>query len=550
MCARPTMTSELVTSFYRSRFPIVLTASIVLLTLLAWLNRFIQDDAFISFRYAEHLVNGFGLVWNPGERVEGYTNFLWTLLVSIPIALGYDPGPFSYGLGLTCFAISLYLSYLLSSAVLGSKDRGLLTILLLGTNYTFSAYATGGLETQMQACLFVACTWTAVNAICSGRWGAGRMMLLSLLLSLSLLTRPDSAIITAVILPVVLFFILREPMAAGRKTILAAALIGPLVVVTGIWLLWKWGYYGDILPNTYHAKVSSAASAGRGVYYIGLFMVSYLLLPFPVLAVISLVKSRWSFSPAAVILLSLVVLWMLYTVLVGGDFMEFRFMVPILPFLVMGVVWVIVRTFTRTIVRVALTALVLAGSLHHYVTFKDPTGARYRGIEPVKQLSESVVDNVKGWASIGKVLNKSFQSAGDVTIATTAAGAIPYYSRLRTVDMLGLNDRWVARNGEVVGSVPGHMRMAPLGYLRERNVNLVIGHPRVVSGLGHYTLNSLYYFCPIREGDKVPYNAMILEIPLDQTHALFVLYLTRDPHIDEIVRKNQWKVWPVTELSS
>lgn len=544
------MMLELVKSFYRSRFPTVLTASIILLTLLAWLNRFIQDDAFISFRYAEHLVNGQGLVWNPGDKVEGYTNFLWTLLMGIPIALGHDPVPFSYGLGLACFAISLYLSYLLSSAVLGSKALGLLTILLLGTNYTFSAYATGGLETQMQACLFVACTWTAVNAISSGRWKAGTMLLLSVLLSLALLTRPDSAIIAAVILPVVFFFIHREPMAAGRKTMLTAALIGPLVVVTGIWLLWKWGYYGDILPNTYHAKVSSAASAGRGVYYIGLFMVSYLLLPFPVLAVVSLVKSRWSFSPAAAILLPLVVLWMLYTVLVGGDFMEFRFMVPILPFLVMGVVWIIARTFSNALVRTALAVLVLAGSLHHYATFKDPTGVRYRGIEPIKQLSESVVDDVKGWAFIGKMLNETFQSAGDVTIATTAAGAIPYYSKLRTVDMLGLNDRWVARNGEVVGSVPGHMRMAPLGYLREKNVNLVIGHPRVVSGPEHYTLNSLYYFCPIREGDKVPYNAMILEIPLDRTHALSVLYLARDPRIDEIVRKNQWKVWPITELSS
>ncbi len=48
----------------------------LLLTVLAWSNRFIQDDAFISFRYAENLVQGKGLVYNEGERVEGYTNFL------------------------------------------------------------------------------------------------------------------------------------------------------------------------------------------------------------------------------------------------------------------------------------------------------------------------------------------------------------------------------------------------------------------------------------------------------------------------------------------
>ena len=53
---------------------------------LAWQHRFLQDDAFISFRYARNLATGHGLVWNPGERVEGYTNFLWTLLMAAPAA--------------------------------------------------------------------------------------------------------------------------------------------------------------------------------------------------------------------------------------------------------------------------------------------------------------------------------------------------------------------------------------------------------------------------------------------------------------------------------
>ena len=54
----------------------------------AWWNRFIQDDAFISFRYAENFARGAGLVWNAGERVEGYTNFLWTMLMGVVIIVG------------------------------------------------------------------------------------------------------------------------------------------------------------------------------------------------------------------------------------------------------------------------------------------------------------------------------------------------------------------------------------------------------------------------------------------------------------------------------
>ena len=49
------------------------------------------DDSFISFRYAENLVSGHGLVYNVGERVEGYSNLLWTLLVALWMRLGFDP---------------------------------------------------------------------------------------------------------------------------------------------------------------------------------------------------------------------------------------------------------------------------------------------------------------------------------------------------------------------------------------------------------------------------------------------------------------------------
>jgi hypothetical protein len=63
-------------------------------------QRWVQDDAYVSFRYAKHLVEGHGLVYNIGERVEGYTNFLWTLLAAIPLAAGFDdPLPFMHALG-------------------------------------------------------------------------------------------------------------------------------------------------------------------------------------------------------------------------------------------------------------------------------------------------------------------------------------------------------------------------------------------------------------------------------------------------------------------
>jgi len=72
----------------------------------AWL-RWVCDDAFISFRYARNLVAGHGLVWNVGERVEGFTNPLWTFAIAGGLRAGLDPIVLSQMLGLASYAILL-----------------------------------------------------------------------------------------------------------------------------------------------------------------------------------------------------------------------------------------------------------------------------------------------------------------------------------------------------------------------------------------------------------------------------------------------------------
>jgi hypothetical protein len=89
------MLRDRLSSYYKNNFTFVLILVIAGLTLLAWSQRFVQDDAFISFRYAYNFAHGKGLVWNDGYRVEGYTNFLWTVLMSIPLYFGREPVNFS-----------------------------------------------------------------------------------------------------------------------------------------------------------------------------------------------------------------------------------------------------------------------------------------------------------------------------------------------------------------------------------------------------------------------------------------------------------------------
>ena len=78
----------------------------------------------------------------------------------------------------------------------------------------------------------------------------------------------------------------------------------------------------------------------------------------------------------------------------------------------------------------------------------------------------------ENWSAIGLKLKQEFKDL-DVTLALHGVGAIPFYSECRTIDMWGLNDRFVAHQGLLVGENyqrPGHRRRAPLSYLRQQKV--------------------------------------------------------------------------------
>jgi hypothetical protein len=135
--------------------------------------RWVCDDAFISIRYADNLVSGLGLVYNAGERVEGYTNFLWTVLLAAFMRTGVPAIASAHVLGI--------LSYLLLVLSMGhwARSRGrargeavfpLAAAVVLVSN-DFHVWATGGLETMLFTSLAVlAIVLTrAARAVAPGR---------------------------------------------------------------------------------------------------------------------------------------------------------------------------------------------------------------------------------------------------------------------------------------------------------------------------------------------------------------------------------------------
>ena len=513
------------------RGPLILL--VAFLVAVAWLNRFIQDDAFISFRYASNLVSGHGLTWNPGEPpVAGYSTFLWTVLVSSLLWLGVDPVIGSWALGLALFAGTLTATAALARDLLGKSIDAMCVVVVLGTNYTFLAWATGGMETQLQAFLVVTTTRLVFDVTRVGHPPRLQLAFCSVLLGLLLLTRLDSAVVVGVLgtfaLTQIWYPRRARPLREAIVSSLTLVIPGALIALS--WLAWCYAYYGDILPNTYYVKLATSNSMFRGLHYVYRFLAEYWILPLGLLLLLvrpsATIRAYCRPGDRRVTAIGILLLaWCAYVVRAGGDFMEFRFLVAVLP---LFVVW-LWRGFsvvyaTGRLRTAAVVTLVIASALHA-VTFRGSLD-----IESIAGLAVHLAEAGGDWDEIGRSLSDLGGEGPDLTIAVGAAGAIPYYSGLRTIDMRGLNDRWVARHGHAVGTRPGHQRMAPFTYLVDQRVNLVIGHP-LMSARDAQLPDFLTVDALSRLGlvdateESVPGDARFVVIPVGSSLRVTALYL-------------------------
>ncbi len=530
-----------------SRTRLWLGSALVAAVVVAWRNRFIQDDAFISLRYARHLVDGHGLVWNAGERVEGYTNFLWTMLGAVPLRLGMDPVGFLQVAGVLLFVVTLAAYARLVRGLSGNHEMVIPAVVALGFFYSFSAYATGGLETQLQATLVTLTAGVAAAAAREGRLGLGRAAVAGGLSGLALLTRLDSAVFLVPMLGVTAGRLLVPFRARAAVEVALVAMI-PLVV-TGAWFAWKLGFYGHLLPNTLAAKTVGWWPA-EGCRFLGSFVLSYAFLPIPLAAGLAL-QHGWR-DRRSVEWLTLgapVIAWVLYVAAVGGDFMEYRMLVPALPLALALAFWGVWLRWRSVGAAWLLAAAVLAGSEFHR-RFSNPY--RFGGPEPVRSLAARLAPEGDQWRGIGERLGTAFGEGVRPRIAVTAAGAIPFFSELPAVDMLGLNDPELHRFEEISGYGPGHSRLSPLDLLLERQVHFLIAHPvlkdrSAVPPTGEYSLDDFSEGRTFRFRDEARLRGMpLIEVPLEGDKVLLMVYLTRDPAIDRRLDELGWKWYPAS----
>ncbi|MFI5300376.1 MAG: hypothetical protein ACHREM_19995 [Polyangiales bacterium] len=299
---------------------------------------FIKDDAYISFRYAHNLVKGRGFVFNPGERLEGFTNFSWTLLLSPFEALGWDLFQVCEVLGSALGLALLWQLGVLSRLLQGTRsDFGhWWASLWIAGSSSFVLWAKSGLEQPLATLLPVTGAWilwkapdpTAVGApekIRRAYFASG------VVLGLGCATRPELHLITALIGLPLLWDLVRR-----RQTI---AQVVPWVVgvllVTVPFHAFRLAYYHSLVPNTYYVKTSSSAvvwRAGLGSLH-DLFEFNSLgwVAAFAPLAFLDPRRRR-----EKLVMATISVAFFLYIVRVGVDEMQWhRLYLPALPFLIL-----------------------------------------------------------------------------------------------------------------------------------------------------------------------------------------------------------------------
>jgi hypothetical protein len=228
---------------------LVLGASVGLAYHCRYLAMPIVDDAGISLAYGHTFFSGQGLRLTPfSQPVEGFSNPLWTLLLGLSLPLGLEPASYAHVLGILFGVLALPAFSLWGPAAEGRRVRleDTLGPIVAALNPTYAYWISSGMETGPQAFLMGLSGLFVLRELRTG--GSAHV---GWALGLLCLTRPEGVLYTA---------------AAGALWAVSRGLgrrwpgrqearIGAwLLALVGGWLVVRWSYFADLLPNTYYAK--------------------------------------------------------------------------------------------------------------------------------------------------------------------------------------------------------------------------------------------------------------------------------------------------------
>ncbi len=444
------------------------------------------DDAMISMVYARNVAHGLGPVWNPGERVEGFTNPLWVAFMALfhflPISAPLISLPIQIAGGLF-FIGSLYFTKKIAEELSPGALVPLLAVFVTAFYGQLSTWSLLGMEVSVLLLITTAAVWLAIRQMKTGKFSPW----LYILLGVGTLVRLDMAVPYLAILS---FLFVADPANRKRHLLWGVSLF---VAFLGGQTLLRWLYYGEWLPNTYYLKVTGAPLLlvlKRGVFVF--------------------VKFVWNFNPALFALPFLVILarrekatllmaWVFaafcaYSVYVGGDAWESkgganRFISTGIP------LFFVLFAYSLELIRQALVGSQQSALSTQQSAVSNGTEHRGQPSALAHRLSalgviifaliglvnfNALLDtsSLKYWLLLERhpfvpgseryvnIANLVDQvSTPDAKVAVVTAGIIAYYSERDTIDMLGKSDKVIAREPmhlipglPLIDLRPGHMK--------------------------------------------------------------------------------------------
>lgn len=451
--------------------PLLVGAALLAVFLTGKLDPF-TDDAYIFLRYGRNLVDGHGLVFNPGERVEGFTSPLWTLLAAAVLALRLPDEASLQVVGLLCLLGTLVSLALASREARLSPRVALWQLVALASTCAALYWARSGLET-------VAFAWAALEGTRRCARAADRREGGAVdggaAFGVAALLRPEAVAWFGLAFGATWLFSLGDP--STRRARLRRALLSALAFLAPVvaWQAFRVAYYGQWLPNTFFAKADAAGYVlARGAGYL---LASWAT-PWLALAVPVALRPRALRRPHAAIPALICAFHLAYVVAVGGDYFPLgRFLVPLLPLLLSS--W-----------GGAVDDLLASPA------FAGPAARRRRAalfaalLAPVLSCALLPLVGPKDWRD-GTNVNRrvlryrataSWLAAHvgpEALVATSTVGAICYRGRVRCLDMLGLVDSVVAhtrRDLSRARPVAAHARTNAAYVLSRRPDVVLVGN--------------------------------------------------------------------------
>ena len=419
----------------RLGYAVVLVGCVAVFGVQSWWHwAFTVDDAYISFRYARNLVEGHGLVFNEGERVEGYSNFLWVLLIAAAMKLGLPVEVTAKSLGILAGAGLIVAGASLAQRLTtGGPAAGLWAAAVIATLPSLAYWSVGGLETSLFALLLSGglLAWLCANNAPSAA-GAG------VLLALASMTRPEGPLF---LVGSAVARLIRERRACVRAV---GWYVGGFLLVAAPWFAWRYWYYGQLLPNTFYVKNPTGWLPVRpgGLLYVESFLRSGPGLVFWGLLPLA-VSPRLYLQGRAVEALAPLVVYLVWVARVGDWMPEHRFLVPVVA------IWAACS---------CAALLTLWRRAHAYHARRGRIAGWSCGVAAVLLLGHSAAYSWTNRGEGGAPWAAAVRAAAVVRpgelVAVMDAGLIPYLTRCRTLDMMGLVSPEVLEQPIVIVSLP------------------------------------------------------------------------------------------------